>query len=51
MQITVKIDVDDKQLLMKECKKKFLKFHPEMEKVPLSTPKMLHEVIKWYLGN
>jgi len=50
MIVSMRIDEDDKDRLMNDCKELFLKNHPEMDGMNISQRFMLHKVIKFYLG-
>jgi len=44
--ITVK---NSTNMMIKDCKKIFVKYHPEFEEIPISDNKMVYELAKRYL--
>ena len=45
--IAVKPETKDK--LISECMEEYRKHHPELDHIPISHDKILHEVCKYYL--
>jgi hypothetical protein len=46
----VKIDSETDELLF-QARKEFLKHHPELNKIPISYNKIIHEISKFYIQN
>jgi hypothetical protein len=45
----IRVNKKDADMLMKECKELYLKFHPDMKNEKISNSFMLRRVIEFYL--
>lgn len=47
--VKLNIRKDTKELLLKSCVEEYRKYHPEIDKIPITQDKILYEVCRFYL--
>jgi spore coat protein CotF len=48
--VVIAVKVKQRETL-KECKKEYVKHHPEMGNVKITDDKIIYEIMKYYLNN